>query len=151
MQIKATALAAFLLLAGCSADNPTASLPASKHIEVEVEQCPIPLLGIVGTWAGVDFYSVDCPTCDNSREYISIADTLSIEFAADPYPPGEPGVTYYGYTLLSSYSPRTWDDPGLADLDLPSSYREVRGKMGVYYGRILCGRWYVGVQPYCNL
>ena len=135
MQIKATALAAFLLLAGCNADNPTASLPASKHIEAEAEQCPIPLLGIVGTWAGSDSYRVDCPTCDNSfgGESIYTADTLSIGFAPDPYPPGEPGVTYYDYTLLSYYSPSTWDDPGLADLDLPSLYREVRGKMGVYY------------------
>ena len=135
MQIKATALAAFLLLAGCNADNPTVSLPASKHIEAEAEQCPIPLLGIVGTWAGSDSYRVDCPTCDNSfgGEYIYTADTLSIGFAPDPYPPGEPGVTYYDYTLLSYYSPSTWDDPGLADLDLPSLYREVRGKMGVYY------------------
>ena len=139
MQTKTTVLAAFFLLAGCSADNPTAPLPASKHIEAEAEQCPTPLLGIVGTWAGNDSYRVACPTCDDSREIIYTADTLSIEFAPDPNPPGEPGVTYYDYTLLSYYSPRTWDDPGIADLDLPSLYREQRGKIGVYYAD--GGKW----------
>lgn len=123
MQTKAVALATFLLLAGCNADSPTApaTVPASKHIEAEAEQCPLPLLGIVGTWAG-----------DSLREYggefISIADTLRIEFAPDPNPAGEPGVTYYDYTLRSYYLPSDWDD-----LDWPNFLEEERGKMGVYY------------------
>ena len=121
MQTKATVLAAFFLFAGCNADNPTAPLPASKHIEAEAEQCPIPLLGIVGTWAGNDRGRVYCPTCGFGGNSITTTDTLSIEFASDPYPPGEPGVTYYDYTLLSYYFPSDRDDPGLADLDLPPS------------------------------
>ena len=52
MQTKAVALATFLLLAGCNADSPTApaTVPASKHMEAAAEQCPLPLLGIGGTW-----------------------------------------------------------------------------------------------------
>ena len=127
MQTKAVALATFLLLAGCNADSPTApaTVPASKHIEAEAEQCPLPLLGIEGTWVG-----------GSHREYgtgeyrgtISIADTLRIEFAPDPNPAGEPGVTYYDYTLLSYYLPLDWED-----LDWPNFLAEQRGKMGVYY------------------
>ena len=127
MQTKAVTLATFLLLAGCNADSPTApaTVPASKHIEAEAEQCPLPLLGIGGTWVkGVPRYY---GTWEYS-EYISIADTLRIELAPDPNPAGEPGVTYYDYTLLSYYLPSDWDD-----LDWPNFLEEERGKMGVYY------------------
>ena len=127
MQTKAAALAAFLLLAGCNADSPTApaTVPASKHIEAEAEQCPLPLLGIGGTWVGGSHREYG--TWGYS-EFISIADTLRIEFAPDPNPTGEPGVTYYDYTLLSYYLPSDWDD-----FDWPNFLEEQRGKMGVYY------------------
>ena len=128
MQIKITALASFFFLAA-----------VPLHTEAATEQ----FLAIVGTWSGDDSYRVDCPTCDTddlsfNSFYISTADTLSIELASDPCPPGEPGVTYYDYTLLSYYS-GPWNDPGVADLDLPSPYREQRGKMGVYYAD--GGKW----------
>ena len=127
MQTKAVALATFLLLAGCNADSPTApaTVPASKHIEAAAEQCPLPLLGIVGTW--VRGSSREYGTREY-REFISITDTLRIEFAPDPNPVGEPGVTYYDYTLLSYYFPSDRDD-----LDWPNFLEEERGKMGVYY------------------
>ena len=128
MQTKAVALATFLLLAGCNADSPTApaTVPASKHIEAAAEQCPLPLLGIVGTWVGGS--SREYGTSWENREFISIADTLRIELAPDPNPAGEPGVMYYDYTLLSYYLPSDWDD-----LDWPNFLEEERGKMGVYY------------------
>jgi len=129
---KATvALAAFVVFLGCNADSPT-SPGAAKYSEAETEQCPMPILGIAGTWSGQSRFEV-------SREYISTADTLRIELAPDPNPTGEPGVTYYDYTLLSYYSPSERDDPALADLGLPSLYSERRGKMGVYYAD--GGKW----------
>ena len=127
MQTKAAVLATFLLLAGCNADSPTApaTVPASKHIEAEAEQCPLPLLGIVGTWVGGSYREYGY---GENRESINTADTLRIEFAPDPNPAGEPGVTYYDYTLLSYYLPSDWDD-----FDWPNFLEEQRGKMGVYY------------------
>ena len=104
---KATvALATFAVFLGCNADSPT-SPGAAKHTEAEAEQCPMPILGIAGTWSGRSRFGVDCPACDgwSRREYISTADTLRIEFAPDPNPTGEPGVTYYDFTLLSYYYP----------------------------------------------
>ena len=125
---KATVtLAAFVVFLGCNADSPT-SPGAAKYSETEAEQCPMPILGITGTWSGQSWLGV-----------ISTADTLRIELASDPNPTGEPGVTYYDYTLLSYYSPSEWDDPALADLGLPSLYSERRGKMGVYYAD--GGKW----------
>ena len=53
---------------------------------------------------------------------------MRIEFAPDPNPAGEPGVTYYDYTLRSYYLPSDGDD-----LDWPNFLEEERGKMGVYY------------------
>ena len=127
MQIKAAALATFLLLAGCNADSPTApaTVPASKHIEAAAEQCPLPILDIVGTW--VRGSRREYGTWEYG-EYINITDTLRIEFAPDPNPAGEPGVTYYDYTLLSYHLPSDLDD-----LDWPNFLEEKRGKMGVYY------------------
>ena len=137
---KATvALVAFVVFLGCNADSPT-SPGAAKYSEAETEQCPMPILGIVGTWVGQGSFRVFCPACDGwGEERISTVDTLWIELALDPNPTGEPGVTYYDYTLLSYYSPSEWDDPALADLGLPSLYRERRGKMGVYYAD--GGKW----------
>ena len=134
------ALAAFVVFLGCNADSPT-SPGAAKYSEAEAEQCPMPILGITGTWSGQSWFEVDCPACDgwSSYEDISTADTLRIELASDPNPTGEPGVTYYDYTLLSYYSLSEWDDPALADLGLPSLYSERRGKMGVYYAD--GGKW----------
>ena len=118
---KATiTLAAFAVFLGCNADSPT-SPGAAKHTEAEAEQCPMPILGIAGTWAMQASY------------YFSTVDTLRIEFASDPNPTGEPGVTYYDYTLLSHYSPSDRDDPRLADLLAQPLWCEERGKMGVYY------------------
>ena len=136
---KATvALAAFVVFLGCNADSPT-SPGAAKYSEAEAEQCPMPILGITGTWSGQGWFEVYCPACERSSyKIISTADTLRIELASDPNPTGEPGVTYYDYTLLSYYSPSEWDDPALADLGLPS-LSERRGKMGVYYAD--GGKW----------
>ena len=137
---KATvALATFVVFLGCNADSPT-SPGATKYSEAEAEQCPMPILGIAGTWVGQSSFSVDCSACDGrGSEYIRTVDTLRVEFAPDPNPTGEPGVTYYDYTLLSYYSPSERDDPALADLGLPSLYSERRGKMGVYYAD--GGKW----------
>ena len=101
----------------------------------------MPILGIAGTWAGYSSSRVDCPACDgwSSWEDIWTADTLRIELAPDPNPTGEPGVTYYDYTLLSYYFPSDRYDPALADLGLPNLYSEQRGKMGVYYAD--GGKW----------
>ncbi len=133
------ALVAFAVFLGCDVGRPT-SPSAAKRTEAVAEQCPMPILGIAGTWSGQGRFSVDCPACDGwGSEYISTADTLRIELAPDPNPTGEPGVTYYDYTLLSYYSPSDWDDPALADLGLPSLYSERRGKMGVYYAD--GGKW----------
>ena len=126
---KATvALAAFVVFLGCNADSPT-SPGAAKYSEAETEQCPMPILGIAGTWARQD-----------SSGFIT-ADTLRIEFAPDPNPTGEPGVTYYDFTLLSYYYPSDGDDPGLADLLALAQplWGERRGKMGVYYAD--GGKW----------
>ena len=132
-------LVAFAVFLGCDVGRPT-SPSAAKRTEAVAEQCPMPILGIAGTWSGQGRFSVDCPACDGwGSEYISTADTLQIELAPDPNPTGEPGVTYYDYTLLSYYSPSDWDDPALADLGLPSLYSERRGKMGVYYAD--GGKW----------
>ena len=134
------ALVAFAVFLGCDVGRPT-SPSAAKRTEAAVEPCPMPILGIAGTWAGYSSSRVDCPACDgwSSWEDIRTADTLRIELAPDPNPTGEPGVTYYDYTLLSYYSPSDWDDPALADLGLPSLYSERRGKMGVYYAD--GGKW----------
>ena len=131
---KLVALAAFAVFLGCDVGRPT-SPSAAKRTETAAEPCPMPILGIAGTWAGYSSSRVDCPACDgwSSWEDIWTADTLRIELAPDPHPTGEPGVTYYDYTLLSYYSSSEWDDPALADLGLPSLYGEQRGKMGVYY------------------
>ena len=134
------ALVAFAVFLGCDVGRPT-SPSAAKRTEAAVEPCPMPILGISGTWAGYSSFRVDCPACDgwSSWEDIRTADTLRIELAPNPNPTGEPGVTYYDYTLLSYYSPSEWDDPALADLGLPSLYGEQRGKMGVYYAD--GGKW----------
>ena len=133
------ALVAFAVFLGCDIGSPT-SPSAAKRTEAVAEQCPMPILGIAGTWSGNSWFEVDCPACDGwGSEYISTADTLRIELAPDPNPTGEPGVTYYDYTLLSYYSPSHSDDPALADLGLPSLYSERRGKMGVYYAD--GGKW----------
>ena len=132
------ALVPFAVFLGCDVGRPT-SPSAAKRTEAAVEPCPMPILGIAGTWAGYGSSRVDCPACDGGREYIDTVDTLRIELAPDPNPTGEPGVTYYDYTLLSYYSPSDWDDPALADLGLPSLYSERRGKMGVYYAD--GGKW----------
>ena len=133
------ALVAFAVFLGCDVGRPT-SPSAAKRTEAAAEPCPMPILGIAGTWSGQGRFSVDCPACDGwGSESIWTADTLRIELAPDPNPTGEPGVTYYDYTLLSYYSPSDWDDPALADLGLPSLYSERRGKMGVYYAD--GGKW----------
>ena len=129
MQIKATALVAFLLLAGCNADNPTSSLPASKHIEAEAE----PLLGIMGEWVGSSLYYLECSTCEGLSSVIFITDSLSIELAPDPYPPDEPGVTYFNFALRRHHAPSSYDDPAIADLGLPSPLSEEIGQLGLYY------------------
>ena len=135
---KATvALVAFAVFLGCDVGRPT-SPSAAKRTEAAVESCPMPILGIAGTWAGYSSSRVDCPACDGWSSFRAV-DTLRIELAPDPNPTGEPGVTYYDYTLLSYYSPSEWDDPALADLGLPSPYGEQRGKMGVYYAD--GGKW----------
>ena len=132
------ALVAFAVFLGCDVGRPT-SPSAAKRTEAAVEPCPMPILGIAGTWVGQNLFRVDCPACDGDRGYIDTVDTLRIELAPNPNPTGEPGVTYYDYTLLSYYSPSEWDDPALADLGLPSLYGEQRGKMGVYYAD--GGKW----------
>ena len=132
------ALAAFVVFLGCDVGRPTAP-SAAKITEASTEQCPMPILDIAGTWVGQSRFEVDCPACDSWGDYIRTADTLRIELAPDPNPTGEPGVTYYDYTLLSYYSPSEWDDPVLADLGLPSLYHERRGKIGVYYAD--GGKW----------
>ena len=136
------ALAAFVVFFGCDQGSPT-SPSAAKSTEVAVEQCPMPILGIAGTWAR-PLLSWD----SDAERYVILADTLRIEFAPDPNPAGEPGVTYYNFTLLSyalepprdldlSNVRRTRWDSELADflaLALaPPLLSEVRGKMGVYY------------------
>ncbi len=132
------ALATFAVFLGCEVGSPT-SPSAAKSTKAAAEQCPMPILGIVGTWAGQG---------STILENINTADTLWIEFAPDPNPAGEPGVTYYDYTLLSYYSPSDGDDLilaeladmlGLTDLGLPSLLEERRGKMGVYYAD--GGKW----------
>ena len=133
------ALVAFAVFLGCDVGRPT-SPSAAKRTEAAVEPCPMPILDIAGTWVGQSSFRVDCPACDGwGSEYIRTVDTLRIEFAPNPNPTGEPGVTYYDYTLLSYYSSSEWDDPALADLGLPSLYSERRGKMGVYYAD--GGKW----------
>ena len=136
------ALAAFVVFFGCDQGSPT-SPSAAKSTEVAVEQCPMPILGIAGTWAKME-HSWDSDT----ERSIILADTLRIELAPDPNPTGEPGVTYYNFTLLSYAMEPPWDldlsnasyfrwDSELADfLDLaldPPLLSKVRGKMGVYY------------------
>lgn len=126
------ALAAFVVFLGCDVGSPT-SPSAAKRTEAAVEQCPMPTLGIVGTWAKQG--SASSGTGIGNLTF-STADTLRIEFAPDPNPTGEPGVTYYEYTELLYYSPSDGDDPELL-VDLlgqPSPlWREEHGKMGVYY------------------
>ena len=134
---KATvALVTFVVFFGCNADSPT-SPGAAKYTEAEAEQCPMPILGIAGTWVELGGPSREYVVLNGG--YIITADTLWIEFAPDPNPAGEPGVTYYDYTRLSYFPPSDGDDLGLAELDLPSLYREERGKMGVYYAD--SGKW----------
>ena len=131
------ALAAFAIFLGCDVGRPT-SPSAAKSTEASAEQCPMPILGIVGTWArqtpmsSIHFSSV-----------FSAADTLRIEFASDPSPTGDPGVTYYDYTQLLYYFPSARDDPSIVeafgDLAKPFLWWEQRGKMGVYYAD--AGKW----------
>ena len=132
---KATvALAAFVVFLGCNADSPT-SPGAAKHTESEAEQCPWPVLGIAGTWAGRTYgYSRLTDELGSRIGTIHTADTLRIELAPDPNPTGEPGVTYFRYTLRKHFDPSPDDDPegAIADLDLPSLLHETSGIMGVY-------------------
>ena len=126
MQIKATALVAFLLLAGCNADNPTAPFPASKNVEDAAE-----VLGLAGTWSGSGSYYVRCSACEVFGSTIWSADTLRIELA-DPHPAGEPGVAHFGYELRRHYSPRDWDDEAIAELGLPDLLWEEFGTLGLF-------------------
>ena len=135
------ALAAFIIFFGCDQGSPT-SPSAAKSTEVAVEQCPMPILDITGTWVNLRV-SRDS---DSEREII-LADTLRIELAPDPNPTGEPGVTYYHYTLQSYMFERPRDlytffvgnerwDSEFGDfialgLD-PPLLSDYRGKMGVY-------------------
>ena len=130
-------LAAITVFLGCDVGRPT-SPSAAKSIEASVEQCPMPILSIAGTWARSDWiYS------SSVSVRFSSADTLRIELASDPNPTGEPGVTYYDYTQLSYYFPSAKDDPGVVetfgDLAQPFLWREQRGKIGVYY--VDGGKW----------
>lgn len=126
------ALAAFAVFLGCDVGSPT-SPSAAKSTETAAEQCPLPILGIEGTWARSSSAGVYCPNCEPDWEDVGTADTLRIALAPDPNPAGEPGVTYYDYTRLVYYSPSAEDNPALADLELPSLLGEVHGTMGVYY------------------
>ena len=131
------ALAAFVVFLGCDIDSPT-SPSAAKRTEAAVEQCPMPTLGIVGTWARQGPAWNPSPWASIEPWAVSTADTLRIEFAPDPNPTGEPGVTYYDYTVISYYSPSDGDNPELAEffadlLGQPSPlWGEEHGKMGVY-------------------
>ena len=129
------ALATFAVFLGCDRPRPTAPNVA-KRTEAVAEPCPIPILGIAGTWAMQTSGSF-------SYGYFSTADTLRIEFASDPNPTDDPGVTYYDYTQLWYYLPSARDDPrvveAFGDLAKPFLWWEQRGKMGVYY--VDAGKW----------
>ena len=71
------ALATFAVFWGCDVGSPT-SLSAAKSTEAEVEPCPMPILGIAGTWVR------------QASIFFSTADTLRIEFASNPNPTDEP-------------------------------------------------------------
>ena len=143
----------FAVLVSCTTESLSPTSPAAKSGQSPISECSIPILGIAGKWVQSTNYYGECSTCDKRGEvsvfFLITTDTLMIELTEENYV-GEPMVTHYSFSLISSYDPaiheeismlkNTAHDSILASIEVPKILRKRTGIIGVYFSSVE-GKW----------